>query len=69
VLEQEDLGDHWAMILRQRLEMYQGLNDESIAMTGEPQYQKFVDTYSFFVGLFASKHLSGGRFIARLDVK
>ena len=69
VLEREELGDHWAIILRQRLEMYRGLNDETIAQFGEAHHQKFVDTYSFFVGLFATKQLGGGRFVARLDAK
>lgn len=69
VLEQEDLGDYWATILRQRLEMYRSLKDETIAKFGDAHYRQWDDTYSFFVGLFATKQLGGGRFIARLDAK
>lgn len=65
VLSCEDLSEHWARILVQRLDMYRSLEDETIARFGEAHFRAWDDTYSFFVGLFASGKLGGGRFIAR----
>lgn len=65
VLSCEDLSEHWARILVQRLEMYRSLEHETIAKFGEAHYRAWDHTYSFFVGLFAAGKLGGGRFIAR----
>jgi ubiquinone/menaquinone biosynthesis C-methylase UbiE len=65
VLSCEDLSEHWARILVQRLEMYRSLEDETIARFGEAHFRAWDDTYSFFVGLFASGKLGGGRLVAR----
>ena len=67
LLEQEDLSGHWAEILNQRLEMYRSLKEQTVEKFGEAHYQKWDDTYSFFVGLFAAEKLGGGRFVARCD--
>jgi ubiquinone/menaquinone biosynthesis C-methylase UbiE len=67
LLEQEDLSDHWAEILTQRLEMYRSLKEQTIEKFGGAHYQKWDDAYSFFVGLFAADKLGGGRLIARRD--
>ncbi len=67
LLEQEDLSGHWAEILNQRLEMYRSLKKQTVEKFGEAHYQKWDDTYSFFVGLFAAEKLGGGRFVARCD--
>jgi ubiquinone/menaquinone biosynthesis C-methylase UbiE len=65
VLSCEDLSEHWARILVRRLEMYRSLEDETIAKFGEAHFRAWDDSYSFFVGLFASGKLGGGRFVAR----
>lgn len=67
VLESEDLSEQWTTILRQRLEMFRSLKEETIEKFGEAHYRKWDDTYSFFVGLYATKKLGGGRFVARFD--
>ncbi|UCE56889.1 MAG: methyltransferase domain-containing protein [Desulfobacterales bacterium] len=67
LLEQEDLSGQWAEILTQRLEMYRSLKNQTIEKFGEDHYQKWDDTYSFFVGLFAAEKLGGGRLVARRD--
>jgi ubiquinone/menaquinone biosynthesis C-methylase UbiE len=65
VVSCEDLSEHWARILVQRLEMYRSLEDETIAKFGEAHFRAWDGTYSFFVGLFAAGKLGGGRFVAR----
>jgi ubiquinone/menaquinone biosynthesis C-methylase UbiE len=67
LLEQEDLSDHWAEILTQRLEMYRSLKEPTVEKFGEAHYQAWDDTYSFFVELFAAGKLGGGRLVARRD--
>lgn len=62
---QEDLSDNWAEILTKRLEMFQSLKEQTIEKFGEAHYQKWDDTYSFFVGLFVEEKLGGGRLVAR----
>jgi ubiquinone/menaquinone biosynthesis C-methylase UbiE len=65
VISCEDLSEHWARILVQRLEMYRSLEDETIAKFGEAHFRAWDESYSFFVGLFAAGKLGGGRFVAR----
>jgi SAM-dependent methyltransferase len=65
VIEAEDVSDHWAVVLRQRLEMYRGLKDQTIASFGAAHFQAWDDFYAFFVGLYDSGDLGGGRFLAR----
>jgi ubiquinone/menaquinone biosynthesis C-methylase UbiE len=62
---QEDLSDNWAEILTKRLEMFRSLKKQTVEKFGETHYQKWDDTYSFFVGLFAEEKLGGGRLVAR----
>lgn len=61
----DDLSEHWARILVQRLAMYRGLRDETIRRFGEAHFRKWDETYAFFVGLFGEGKLGGGRFVAR----
>jgi ubiquinone/menaquinone biosynthesis C-methylase UbiE len=69
LLEQEDLSDKWAEILTHRLEMYRSLKEQTIEKFGEAHYQKWDDTYSFFVGLFVTEKLGGSRLVAQRDSK
>ena len=61
----EDLSEEWARILINRLAMYRGLKDQTIARFGSSHFEKWDRTYSFFVGLYASSELGGGRFLAQ----
>jgi sarcosine/dimethylglycine N-methyltransferase len=65
VLVCEDLSAEWAEILKRRLEMYRGLRETTVARFGEAHFQHLDDSYGFFVGLFATGTLGGGRFVAR----
>jgi ubiquinone/menaquinone biosynthesis C-methylase UbiE len=62
---QEDLSDNWAEILT----MYRSLKEQTIEKFGEAHYQKWDDTYSFFVGLFVAEKLGGGRLVVQRDSK
>ena len=66
VLEKaEDLSKEWARILVERLAMYRSLKDQTVARFGNAHFDKWDRAYSFFVELYASGELGGGRFLAR----
>ena len=65
VLIRDDLSEHWARILVQRLAMYRGLEDETVRKFGAEHFHKWDRMYSFFVGLYQEGKLGGGRFVAR----
>ena len=65
VVEVEDLSDNWAQILIDRLAMYRSLKEQTVSSFGLAHFQKWDRTYSFFVGLYRSGELGGGRFVAR----
>ena len=67
ILAREDLSEQWATILVDRLAMYRSLRAETVRKFGGAHYQQWDDDYSFFVGLFRTKQLGGGRFIAQLE--
>ena len=60
-----DLSQAWARILFDRLAMYRSLKGQTVERFGAEHFEKWDDTYSFFVGLYQSGELGGGRFIAR----
>ena len=64
VVEVEDLSDDWAQILIDRLAMYRSLKEQTVSSFGLEHSQKWDRTYSFFVGLYRSGELGGGRFVA-----
>lgn len=66
VLVRDDLSAQWARILLDRLAMYRGLKDETIAKFGTEHFRQWDETYAFFVGLYQEGKLGGGRFVARL---
>jgi hypothetical protein len=49
--------------------MYRSLKEQTIEKFGEAHYQKWDDTYSFFVGLFVTEKLGGSRLVAQRDSK
>jgi len=65
VIEAEDLSARWAVILRQRLEMYRSLEAPTVASFGEATFRRWDRIYTLFVALIEKGHLSGGRFLAR----
>jgi len=64
VIEVEDLSDNWAQILIDRLTMYRSLKEQTVSSFDLAHFQKWDRTYSFFVGLYRSGELGGGRFVA-----
>jgi ubiquinone/menaquinone biosynthesis C-methylase UbiE len=60
----EDLSESWTRILVERLAMYRSLRDTTVAKFGEEHFEGWDRTYSFFVGLFVSGNLGGGRIVA-----
>jgi sarcosine/dimethylglycine N-methyltransferase len=65
LLERDDLSAWWTEILVERLAMYRGLKDTTVARFGRAHFERWDDTYAFFVDLFARSQLGGGRFVAR----
>ncbi|MCC7546387.1 MAG: methyltransferase domain-containing protein [Burkholderiales bacterium] len=61
----EDLSEEWARILVARLAMYRSLESETVHKFGTAHFQRWDDTYAFFVGLYGTGRLGGGRFVAR----
>jgi ubiquinone/menaquinone biosynthesis C-methylase UbiE len=62
---QDDLSSWWTEILVQRLAMYRSLEATTVAKFGADHFQRWDDTYAFFVGRFAKGELGGGRLVAR----
>jgi len=60
-----DLSAEWTQILQQRLAMYRGLKDSTIAKFGVEGYERYDSAYSFFVSLYVDKVLGGVRYVAR----
>lgn len=65
VLEHHDVSDEWRVILADRLAMYRSLKDQTVDRFGEAHFVKWDNAYSFFVGLYETGELGGGRFLAR----
>lgn len=65
LLSREDLSAQWTTILVDRLAMYRSLQAETVQKFGVAHYQRWDDDYSFFVGLFTTQQLAGGRFVAQ----
>jgi hypothetical protein len=65
IIGREDLSVCWTEVLQGRLAMYRALKDTTVARFGAAHFEKWDDTYAFFVGLFAAGRLGGGRFVAR----
>lgn len=65
VEKRTDLGGEWTEILQQRLAMYRGLKDSTVAKFGTEGYERYDSAYSFFVSLYVDKVLGGVRYVAR----
>ena len=60
----EDLADEWRAVLRNRLEMFRAMREDTVARLGEARYREYEQLYAFFVGLIEAGKLGGGRFSA-----
>ena len=66
-VEAEDLSAEWIGILRERLRMYRGLREQTVARFGQARYDEYNQLYAFFVGLVEAGKLGGARFSAAAD--
>lgn len=64
-IETLDVSDEWRVILLDRLAMYRSLKDQTVERFGSSHFTKWDNAYGFFVGLYETGELGGGRFLAR----
>jgi ubiquinone/menaquinone biosynthesis C-methylase UbiE len=64
-IQAEDLSAEWIGILRERLTMYRGLREDTVARFGQARYDEYSQLYAFFVGLVEAGKLGGARFSGR----
>lgn len=67
VVEAQDVSDQWRVILIDRLAMYRSLKDQTVERFGSAHFTKWDNACSFFVGLYQTGELGGGRFLARRE--
>lgn len=67
LVEAEDLSAEWIAILRDRLRMYRGMREQTVARFGQRRYDEYNQLYAFFVGLVEAGKLGGARFSATAD--
>jgi sarcosine/dimethylglycine N-methyltransferase len=63
-LKFEDVSEEWRIILAERLLMYRNLKDQTVERFGSAHFAKWDSAYSYFVGLYETGELGGGRFLA-----
>ena len=61
----QDLSPMWRRILRERLEMYRSMRDDTVAQFGPERHAAYVDAYTFFVKAIETERLGGARWTAR----
>ncbi len=66
-VEVQDISEEWRVILVDRLAMYRSLEDQTVERFGKAHFDKWDNAYNFFVGLYETGELGGGRFLARRD--
>ncbi len=64
ILHDEDLTEAWGEVLRQRLQMYRGLESQTIARLGEARFREWDEGYSAFVQAVSERDLGGCRIVA-----
>lgn len=65
VVDTQNISDEWRTILVDRLAMYRSLEDQTVKRFGSAHFTKWDNAYSFFVGLYETGELGGGRILAR----
>ncbi len=63
-IEFEDVSAAWRVLLRERLEMFRSLEDETVRRFGAERHRRYIEAYEFFVETIAGGTLGGGRFFA-----
>lgn len=63
-IEIQDLSNEWRAILIDRLAMYRSLKQQTIKRFGSDRFTEWDNAYSFFVSLYSTGELGGGRFLA-----
>lgn len=61
----EDLAAEWTGILQERLRMYRGLRESTVAVHGAEAFERYDAAYAHFVSLYTSGVLGGVRIVAR----
>ncbi len=61
----QDLSPMWRRILRERLEMYRSMREDTVAQFGPERHAAYVDAYIFFVEAIETGRLGGARWTAR----
>lgn len=61
----EDLSTAWRDILRERLEMFRGMQEDTVRLFGAERHARYISAYEFFVERIGAGALGGGRFAAR----
>jgi len=64
----EDLSEPWREILIDRLAIYRGLKDQTVASFGAEHFARWDRAYAFFVGCYETGELGGARFLAHRAV-
>lgn len=62
--EAEDLSSAWRDILRERLEMFRGMQEDTVRLFGAERHARYIAAYEFFVERIGAGALGGGRFTA-----
>jgi sarcosine/dimethylglycine N-methyltransferase len=60
----EDLSNAWRDILRERLEMFRGMQEDTVRLFGAERHARYIAAYEFFVERIGAGALGGGRFAA-----
>jgi cyclopropane fatty-acyl-phospholipid synthase-like methyltransferase len=64
-VETENLSTAWRDILRERLEMFRGMEADTVRLFGTDRHARYISAYEFFVERITAGALGGGRFTAR----
>lgn len=62
----DDLSAEWRDILRARLEMFRGMQADTVRLFGPERHARYIAAYEFFVDRITAGALGGGRFLARV---
>ena len=63
-IQVEDLSAAWRDILRERLEMFRGMQEDTVRLFGAERHARYIQAYEFFVERITAGALGGGRFTA-----
>ncbi|MBM3489656.1 MAG: methyltransferase domain-containing protein [Alphaproteobacteria bacterium] len=63
-IDTEDRSTEWREILRQRLELFRSMREDTVRQFGEERHRKYVSIYEFFVARISAGDLGGGCLIA-----